>query len=62
MVKSAISLAQKPKELSDHLKNNEKIIKEEQREFIKSMLSQQFQENLMNIYEMLSEYNFKEVI
>jgi hypothetical protein len=56
VVKIAISKSQSPKELSEHLKINERIIKEEQREFIKSMLSQQFQEKLMKIYEMLSDY------
>ena len=62
MVKSAISLSQNPGQLSALLKNNERIIKEEQREVIRSTLSMQFQENLSKINEMLSDCNVQEVI
>ena len=61
-MKSAISLSQNPGQLSALLKNNERIIKEEQREVIRSTLSMQFQEDLSKINEMLSDCNVQEVI
>lgn len=62
MVKNAISLSQNPQQLSLLLRNNEKVIKEEQREVIRAILSRQFLENILKIYEMLSEFKIQEVI